>query len=235
MNELVLVVSLIVEFSAVLWAYRAFGKTGLYAMTVFCAIAANIEVMILIDAFGMEQTLGNVLFAASFLVTDILSENEGRKSAEKAVWLGVFVSVLFIVVSQSWFLYTPSGNDTVMPFMKGVFVQTPRVMAASLLVYAVSQRLDVTLYHFWWGLSSKKTGNSRSFLWLRNNGSTLISQLINTVLFNVCAFWGVFPTGTLISAIGAGYVIYIATSLLDTPFMYLARRMKEQGRIPQER
>ena len=79
MNELLLILSLIAEFGLVLLAYKFFGKSGLHAMTVFCAIAANIEAMILINAFGLEQTLGNVLFAASFLITDILSETRVKR------------------------------------------------------------------------------------------------------------------------------------------------------------
>ena len=84
MNEALLLIALAVEFSSVVLAYRLFGKTGLYVMTAVCAVTANIEVVMLVDAFGLEQTLGNTLFAASFLVTDILSENEGKKAAQKA-------------------------------------------------------------------------------------------------------------------------------------------------------
>ena len=53
---------------------------------------------------------------------------------------------------------------------------------------------------------------------------------MNTVLFNLLAFWGMYDMPTLMSIIVAGYVIYIVTSLLDTPVVYMARRMKEQGK-----
>jgi len=228
MNEFLLIASLVAEFGAVLLAYRYFGKAGLFAMTAFCTIAANIEVMILVNAFGLEQTLGNVLFAASFIVTDILSENESREDANKAVNLGIFISVLFIIVSQSWMLYTPAEGDFVMPAIGDVFSNTPRVMLSSLLVYALTQKIDVWLYHFWWAFTTKKYGDSRRFLWLRNNGSTLISQLLNTVLFNFGAFYGVYELPVLISICAAGYAIYIVTSLCDTPVVYLARRIKEK-------
>ena len=59
-------------------------RDSMYCFTVFATIAANIEVLLLVDAFGMEMTLGNILFATTFLVTDILSETEGKKAAEKA-------------------------------------------------------------------------------------------------------------------------------------------------------
>ena len=234
MNELLLIGSLLLCFGAVLLAYRLFGKSGLYAMTAFCAIAANIEVLILVHAFGMEQTLGNVLFGASFLITDILSENEGKKDANRAANLGIFITLLFLILSQGWLLFTPAQADTAMPHIRALFSSIPRLMLSSLLVYALTQKFDVWLYHKWWGFTQQKFGDSRRFLWLRNNGSTLVSQLLNTVLFNLGAFLGVYDFPTLFSIIASSYLIFFITALLDTPIIYLARRMKERRLAKQE-
>ena len=68
-NELLLVGSLLFIFGGALFAYNFFGKAGLYAVTVIATITANIEALIMIRAFGMEQTLGNVFFAVTFLVS----------------------------------------------------------------------------------------------------------------------------------------------------------------------
>lgn len=227
LNEILLILTLPVYFCAVILAFKLFGKSGLYIMTVICTISANIEVMILIDAFGIEQTLGNVLFAATFLITDILSECYGKKYATKAVNIGIFTSLTFILISQSWLLFTPSEADFVHTAIKTVFANTPRMMISSLAVYAICQRLDVWIYHKIWALTERLSGNKRAFLWLRNNGATLLTQFINTVLFNVFAFAGVYDTKTLAGIVFFGYVIYIVTSLLDTPFVYLARKIFE--------
>lgn len=224
-NELLLIISVILLYGGVLVFYRLFGLKGLYAWTVFATITANIEVLILIEAFGMEQTLGNVMFASSFLVTDIISENVGKKEAGSAVNLGIAVLIGFVVVSQLWLAFTPSESDWAMPAMETIFSNTPRLMIASLAVYAVSQHFDVWLYHKWWKLTEKKSGSSKAFLWVRNNGSTLISQLINAVLYNIAAFAGTYDGKTLLNIIIATYIIYIATSLLDTPAVYLARKI----------
>ncbi len=234
MNELILILSLVVIFGGVILAYRFFGKGGLYAFTVFATVLANIEVLILVRAFGMEQTLGNVLFASTYLITDILSENEGKKSAEKAVNIGVCTAVFMVIITQSWLLFTPSQGDWVSPSIKTVFSATPRLLFASFLGYAISQKLDVFLYHRWWAFTEKRTGNRRGFLWLRNNGSTLISQIVNTVVFNMAAFFGLYDGKTLLSVIVSSYIIYVVTSLLDTPVVYLARKMKEKGHISAE-
>jgi len=227
-NEILLIVTLLLEYGAVLLWFFLFGANGLTAFTVFATIAANIEVLLLVDAFHMEMTLGNILFATTFLVTDILSEVSGKEAAKQAVKAGVAVNIMFILVSQSWLLYIPSENDWAADAVRTLFANTPRTMIASLVVYAIVQRFDVWLYHFWWNLTEKRTGNRRAFLWLRNNGSTLVSQLLNSILFNFLAFGGMYRLPTLLSIAWSGYVVFIATSLLDTPFIYLARRMAER-------
>lgn len=229
-NELLLIGSLIFIYSMVLIAYKFFGKTGLYCMSATATVLANIEVLILIDAFGMEQTLGNVLFAATFLITDILSECEGKKEANKAVWIGMFTSAFFLFLSQSWLLYKPSENDWAMGSIEAVFSNTPRMLIASFVVYAISQMFDVWLYHKWWAFTEKKFGDKRKFLWLRNNGSTLVSQIINTLLFTLLAFYGTYDFKTLISIFASSYVIFIFTSLLDTPVVYLARKISDKAK-----
>ena len=230
-NEILLIGSLIFIFGMVLVAYRFFGKTGLFCISAIATVLANIEVVILVNAFGMEQTLGNVLFASTFLVTDILSECEGKKEANKAVWLGVLSSIFFLVLSQSWIYYIPSENDFVHGSVKEVFANTPRMIIASLVVYAISQLFDVWLYHKWWAFTEKRFDDKRRFLWLRNNGSTLVSQLLNTLLFTLFAFWGTYDAKTLASIFLSSYVIYIVTSLLDTPAVYIARKMHDKKKI----
>ncbi|MEG0919590.1 MAG: queuosine precursor transporter [Anaerovoracaceae bacterium] len=226
-NELILIVTLAITYSTVVLFYKYMGKTGLYIWTAIATIAVNIEVLILVDAFGMEQTLGNVLFASTFLVTDILSETEGKQAATNAVKFGIITSLVFILISQSWFLYTPNSNDWAMEAIRTVFTNTPRLMLVSISVYAIAQVFDVFTYHTIWNHTTKLFGNSRKGLWIRNNGSTLLSQLLNTVLFNFGAFYGLHSISTIINICISSYVIYIFTSILDTPAVYIARRISE--------
>ena len=223
MNEIILISSLLLLFTAVVFVYKFFGKAGMFAFNAIITIMANIEVLLLVRAFGMEQTLGNVLFASTFLMTDILSEMEGKKEATKSVYLGIVAAVSMVVISQSWFLYSPAEADWARPHLEAVFSVTPRLLTASLLGYIVSQKLDVFLYHKIWAFTEKKTGDKKRFLWVRNNVATLTAQIVNTLIFNVIAFYGMYDTKTLISIIVSSYLIYVVTSLLDTPFLYLAR------------
>ncbi len=163
MNELLLIGSLLVIFGSILLFYYLFGDSGLHAFTCIATITANIEVLIMVDAFGMEQTLGNILFASTFLVTDILSELSGKKAAQKSVNLGILTSLLFILISQSWMLYQPNANDWAQPSIKTIFSNTSRLMFASFIVYAICQRFDVWAYHRWWNMTTRLCGDSKNF------------------------------------------------------------------------
>jgi hypothetical protein len=227
-NEIILIASIFVFFGSLVAFFCFFGKQGVFAWTVICTIAANIEVLILVHAFGLDTTLGNVLFASTFLATDIMSELYGKKEASRCVKIGILANITFILISQSWFLYIPAEGDAMAEPIRTVFANTPRVMLASLFAYAVCEIYDVWAYHAVWKWSEKKFGDKKSYLWLRNNGSTLVSQLINVVVFNLLAFAGVFPWKTIGEILIFGYGIFIVTSLMDTPFVYLARRISEK-------
>lgn len=222
-NELLIISSFVIIYGGVLLFYRLFGKKGLLAFNVMATLLANIEVLILVRAFGMEMTLGNVLFASTFLVTDILSENHNREDANKAVIISTLCSVFFIIISQMWLLYTPSEGDWASGAIHTIFSSTPRIVCASLGVYLVSQLTDVWLYHKWWDWCRRHLKDNRKGLWIRNNGSTMLSQLLNTSLYTLFAFWGTYPTETLLSIFISTYAIYFVASLLDTPFVYLSR------------
>lgn len=222
-NEILLIASLVVIYGAVLFFFSEFGEAGLYVWTAIATIAANIEVLIMVEAFGMEQTLGNVMFASTVLATDILSETKGRQIANTAVKVGVATSITFVLITQSWLLFTPSSSDFAMPYISEVFANTPRFMLVGIGVYAIAQYFDVFLYHALWKKTSERYGNSKKGLWIRNNVSTLCSQLLNTVLFSLGAFIRVFDMDTIISIIISSYIIFFFTSLFDTPAIYLAR------------
>ncbi len=228
-NELLILLSFIVIYGGVVVFYRLFGKNGLLAFNVLATLLANIEVLLLVRAFGVEMTLGNVLFASTFLITDVLSENHSRKEANRSVIISTLCSVVFIALSQLWLLYTPSENDWAGGAFRTIFSSTPRIVCASLSVYLISQLADVWLYHKWWDLCRRRFGDSRRGLWIRNNGATMIAQLINTLLYTFFAFYGTYDLGTLASIFFSSYTIYIILSLLDTPFVYWCRKIHDKA------
>lgn len=229
-NEILIILSFLLIYGGVMLFYRLFGKNGLLAFNVMATLLANIEVLLVVRAFGIEMTLGNVLFASTFLITDILSENHGKKDANRAVIISTLCSVFFIAISQMWLLYTPSESDWASSSFRTIFSSTPRVVCASLIVYLISQLIDVWLYHKWWDWCRKRFGDENKGLWIRNNGSTMISQIINTLLYTFLAFYGTYDIRTLLSIFISSYLIFFVTSLLDTPFVYWCRKIGSENR-----
>lgn len=229
MNEILLCVSLVLTYGGVIVAYRFFGRNGLIVFGTFAPILANIEVSILLEAFGLVQTLGNVLFASTFLVTDALSELDGKKMAKQAVQISIFFSMIFMLFIQLWLHYIPLDASMGESLQK-LLNQTPRLIVVSLAVFVIAMYLDVWLYHWWWNLSSKLLHSRQKWLWLRNNGSTLISQCVNTVLFNVGAFYGVYDGSVIVQIIVSSYLIFACLALMDTPILYALVYLFKQKR-----
>lgn len=221
-NELIFIITVLMYLGSVLLLYKLFGKNGLYAFAVFSTLLGNIAVCKCVDLFGLSTTAGNVLYASTFLVTDILSEKYGKKAATRAVAYSFSIMILWLLGSQLILMFTPNANDYINESLMVVFGLVPRITIASLVGFICSQTIDVNLYHFIW----KKTGDTKAKLWLRNNGSTLISQAIDTVIFTTIAFWGTYPTNVFFSILITTYLFKVIVAVLDTPFIYAARKIK---------
>jgi len=96
---------------------------------------------------------------------------------------------------------------------------TPRIVLASMIAYLISQNHDVWAFHWW------KQKTSGKHLWMRNNFSTITSQLIDSVLFIGIAFMGIYPLKTIGVMIFSQYLIKVGIALLDTPFCYILVRI----------
>ncbi len=216
-NELIWILFMILDLSAVLIAYMLFGKNGLYIIISLSIILANIQVLKLVDMFGLVVTLGNVLYGSIFFATDLLSEFHGKEAAQRGVWLGFFALAVSTIYMQIALVITPNVNDFAHPHLEALFSLAPRIVAGSLIAYIISQFHDVWSFHFW----KKKTEGKH--LWLRNNASTMVSQLIDTVIFCSIAFLGVFPMNIWWQILLTTYLIKWIVAVVDTPFIYYAK------------
>ncbi len=219
-NELLFFINIIVYFSLMLCSYKLFGKVGLYIWVAIGMIYSNIEVLLMVNMFGREATLGNVIYGSTFLATDILNENHSKKEANFTVAIGFFAVVSIIILTQVTMLFIPNQYDFAMDSFKGVFELAPRIAFASIFTYLASQLFDIWVYQ----KIKAKTGEKH--LWIRNNASTLVSQLIDTVVFTTVAFYGILENEVLFGMILPSYFIKLLVSILDTPFMYIGKKMK---------
>ncbi|MFS0781457.1 queuosine precursor transporter [Bacillus sp. 1P06AnD] len=218
-NELFGLVFTLITFSLVLLFYRFFGKTGLFVWVGFATVLANLQVVKTIEIFGMTATLGNAMYASAFLVTDIINERYGPKEAKKAVWMGFFTLFCMTLIMQLALLFEPGSSDIAQGPMETLFGLLPRLAAGSLAAFLVSQFLDVHLFSW----IRKKFPSDRQF-WIRNNGSTLISQFFDTLVFTSIAFLGEYPIDVWFEIFITTYVLKFIVSVLDTPFGYIAKR-----------
>ena len=229
MNELLWFLMLMVNFVAILLCYRFLGKTGLFVWVAIAAIIANIQVVKTIELFGLTATLGNIVYATSFLVTDILSENYGARSARRAVIFGFFSLIVATVLMNLALLFVPDVSDTAHDHLVSVFRVLPRISAASLVAYGISQSHDVWAYGVW-----KRLLPATKQIWIRNNMSTIVSQLIDSVRFTAVAFLGVFPWSVLWQIAVTTYLMKVIVAILDTPLVYIARHWYDKGVVKSE-
>ena len=222
---------LVINFSCILFAYKKFGKTGLYIWVPISTILANIQVVMLVNLFGMEATLGNILYAGGFLVTDILSENHGKEAAQKAVKIGFFGLIATTLIMQCAIHFTPLDvpeGIAMFESVKSIFSLLPRLAFASLVAYLISQFHDVWLYE-----KIREKFPAKKHIWLRNNGSTMLSQLLDNAVFTTIAFYGVYPIDVMFNIFLSTYIIKFIVALCDTPFIYIADRLFRDKKIPE--
>lgn len=219
MNETLWIVFALVDLSMVLVVYRLFGRVGLFGLMVFNLLLCNIQVLKTVELFGLTTTLGNILYASVFLATDLLSEFYGKKEARKGVLLGFVTLLMMVGYMQIALYFQPAESDFAQPHLQALFGFLPRVAFASMAAYLVSQLHDV------WAFHAIRARTGERLLWLRNNASTMISQLLDSAIFCFIAFWGVFPMEVFLEILLSTYIIKVAVAALDTPFIYLAKRL----------
>ncbi len=220
LNEILFVGEILLCFFLVILAYKLFGKMGLFVWVGMSIILANIQVMKTIGIFGLVTAMGNVIYSSIFLVSDILNEIYGKREAKKAVWLGFFTLIATTLVMQLTLYFIPDVSDTLSPHLAAIFSLLPRITAASLTAYLMSQLFDVWLY------ALIKKYHRRKYLWFRNNASSIISQLIDNGTFTFLAFVGVFSWTIMWQIFLTSYIMKIIISISDTPFVYWARNIK---------
>lgn len=165
-----------------------------------------------------ELSVGILPYPITFLVTDVVSEIYGKRRADQIVVSG-FIASLFVmaivllaqVVPQtSW---SPVSDDE----FKKVFGLYGPAVFASMTAYLLAQFIDIRLFHFWKKLTHGK------HLWLRNNGSTIFSQLIDTMtVISILCIAGVIEWDRYADLVYNGFLFKVSLAFLDTPFFYLA-------------
>lgn len=213
-----------VNFALFLVCYRLFGRVGLYAWIGFATVIANIQVTKTIElsiaSAGIIMTLGNTLFTTISMSTDMLNEKYGPQAAKKAIWFGFFTLITSTIMMQMVLAFEPQATDFAQESLQTIFGLMPRLAAASLLAYLVSQFLDVRVY----GYLRQRFG-ARNQFWIRTNVSTGISQLVDSIVFCTVAFGfsNLYTMSEWLQIVFTTYIFKFIISVVSTPVLYWAR------------
>jgi len=229
-QELLWLTTLVADLGCTLLLYRLFGKAGLQIAIATAIILANLQGPKLTMIFGLQTSLGVIFYSSIFFATDVLSENYGKAAANKAVRMGFAVSVIVLLMLSLALLYLPSSKPETAEFSTSIHNAfstivnfTPRFIFGSLLAYYISQHFDV------WAFHKIKAITRGRWLWLRNNLSTMSSQVVDTLIYSLVAWWGIVDLRTALALGAAKYIFKLAIAMIDTVFIYWARRLYRLG------
>ncbi len=223
-QEALWLTTLFADLGCTVVLYRLFGKTGLQVAIATSILLANLQGPKLTIIFGFQTSLGVIFYSSIFFATDVLSENFGRREANKAVWMGFTVSIIVVLMLSLALLYQPSDRIGTAEFSRNVHEAfetivnfTPRFVIGSLLAYIISQSFDVWAFHRIRQITGER------WLWLRNNLSTMSSQVLDTLIYSLVAWWGIVDLKTALALGAVKYGFKVAIAMIDTVFMYWAR------------
>ncbi|MBN8230774.1 queuosine precursor transporter [Corallococcus macrosporus] len=175
------------------------------------------------------MSVGMLPFPVTFLLTDILNEFYGKKVARFVTWVGFFMAIFtFVIVALAgqipWAPMTEAKgyNGTVAASFNNVFGGSQRILMASMVAYLVAQFLDISVFNL-----LKRVTNNR-MLWLRATGSTVVSQLIDTVVVQFVAWTGVLPQDVIFRIIFTSYAVKLLVAIGLTPLVYLGHALVER-------
>lgn len=179
-------------------------------------IVANILASKVVTIWGFVLPAAVVAYPLTFLMTDVIGEIWGKEEANRTVRNGfICQSISALLIMLAILLPVAPFADNQAEF-QAILGQSFRVVFASMVGYLVAQCNDVFIFH---KLKEKLSGKHK---WLRNNISTLLSQMLDTAIFITIAFIGTVPN--ILTMILSQYVVKAAYALLDTPFFYLLTR-----------
>lgn len=192
---------------------------GLFgASIVYANISAGVK---LVEFLGLVVPAGTVAYSITFPITDIVDEVYGKRRAVYIVWAGLLAEIgMLILIGMDYLL--PALEPGQQSLFERVFSPQLRIVLGSIVAYLASQHHDVWAFWKWREITHGK------FLWIRNNASTMTSQLIDSAIFTTIAFYGTVPLDILLNMIVTMWLFKILIAALDTPFVYLGVKLVEK-------
>ena len=192
--------------------FKYLGSISVFFVSVL--LISNIASAKVVDFGWFTFDGGTLLFPLSYIFGDILTEVYGYRRSRKVIWLGFFMallmSIIFIIVGK---LPSAPGwnNQNAYDLILGL---TPRIVIASLIAYSCGEFSNSFI------LAKMKIWTKGKMLWTRTIGSTIVGELVDSILFIVIAFYGIFPNSLIITLIISNYLFKTGVEVLFTPITY---------------
>lgn len=228
------IVLFLVGGCALLLFFRLSGVLGLFCFLNLAYLTANIQVLHMAKfSFAHEPVaLGTILFAMTYLASDMMTEHYGAFYARRAVLISFITQITFVLFMSLTILHPPLSqypeNPTIHQAMRVLFMPAPRIMIASLVAYGVSQLCDI------WIFQRISLWTNTRFLWLRTSLSTVIAALIDNIIFSYLAWVLLSPHPVNLEQLVVTYIMgtYLARILIaiaGVPLMYMSYRLKPKN------
>jgi uncharacterized integral membrane protein (TIGR00697 family) len=226
-QESLWLITVIYDLGLALILYRFFGKYGLYVAVVLGIVLGNLQggkvSELVLFGSTFKVSMGAILYSGIYFATDVLNEKYGRKEANRAVMLGFVANIAVMITLVLSVQFKPSNITgsalEVHNAIATLAYYSPTFVVGSLTAYLISQTFDVWFFH------KIKSYTGESKLWLRNNLSTITSQLLDTMIYQVT--W-VVATGmdwnTAFMLAATKYVFKVLIALVDTIFIYWVKK-----------
>ena len=189
----------------------------LFALFVGVLVGMNLLGGKIVSLFGISVTVGIFMVPIMFLITDVVEEVYGKKIVKQFIISGVISLIIILLYTGVFVFLEPHERYGSNDEYKIIFGSSLRMIIASIVAFVLAQINDMILFEWW----KKKTKGKA--LWLRNNFSTIISQLIDTFVFMMIAFYHLTPMFTftfIMHLIVPYYLFKISFAIIDTPFVY---------------
>tara|TARA_B100000586_G_C19982759_1_gene372713 strand:+ start:142 stop:843 length:702 start_codon:yes stop_codon:yes gene_type:complete len=225
-QELLWILTVIYDLGLAILLYRFFGKYGLYTAVILGIILGNLQggKVSELEIFGYSFTasMGAILYSGIYFATDVLNEKYGRKEANRAVMLGFFANIAVMITLVLSIQFKPSDiAGSALEVHNAISVlagYSPIFVVGSLVAYLISQTFDVWFFH----KIRSYTGESK--LWLRNNLSTITSQLLDTMIYQFTWVLAGMDLKTAFVIAITKYVFKVVIAGIDTIFIYWVRK-----------
>ncbi len=180
--------------------------------------------------YPLPISAGMVPFPITFLLTDLLNEFYGQKAARFVTWVGLGVAAgtfiiinIVMVIPFAPFTEAVSFDGTREAAFNNVFGGSTRILLASMVAFVIGQFSDIAVFH------ALKRMTKNRLLFLRATGSTVVSQLVDTVVIGSLAWTGKLPFETIVSIMITSYVVKFLVALALTPVIYAGHALVERG------